>query len=137
MGKAVAFRLNFPTKCEVEKGRKAKALRQADADKIMADQRKSKFVGVYWHRRSRKWSASIRPLGTRHTEYLGAFDDEREAAAAYDRKARQLRGNAAHGGLPGLGIKWSRLNFPTGKEVRRADAAGMPADLNLQLQHDP
>jgi hypothetical protein len=142
VGKAVGFRLNFPTKYEVEKAREAKASRQADADKAMADQRKSKYVGVYWARTHRKWRVSIRHSGalsrvvqssTGRTETLGAFDDEREAAAAYDRKARQLRGNAAHGGLQGLGIQWSRLNFPTDKEVRRAHAAGMPADLNLQL----
>jgi hypothetical protein len=142
VGKAVGFRLNFPTKYEVEKAREAKALRQADADKAMADQRKSKYVGVYWARTHRKWRASIRHSGafskvlqssTGRTEFLGAFDDEREAAAAFDRKARQLRGNAAHGGLQGLGIQWSRLNFPTDKEVRRAHAAGMPAGLNLQL----
>jgi hypothetical protein len=46
--------------------------------------------------------------------------------------ARKMRGEVPHGGL--RGSQWSRLNFPTDKEVNEAEARGMPAHLNLQLR---
>ncbi|MBN1363140.1 MAG: HNH endonuclease [Sedimentisphaerales bacterium] len=58
----------------------------------------SRFKGVSFHRLSRKWIASICYDGKQI--YLGSFDDETEAARAYDRKARDLFG------------EFARLNFP-------------------------
>jgi hypothetical protein len=55
---------------------------------------------------------------------LGYFDDEQEAARAFDTAARRLRGDEAHGGRAG-GKNWYRLNFPTEREVKRADARGL------------
>jgi hypothetical protein len=54
----------------------------------------SKFVGVSWDQRFRKWKATIRHDGTR--QHLGCFDDEHAAARAVDTAARRLRGNDAH-----------------------------------------
>ena len=58
----------------------------------------SRFKGVYFHKQTGKWVATIGYNGK--TIHLGSFDDEIEAAKAYDRKARELFGEFAY------------LNFP-------------------------
>lgn len=58
----------------------------------------SKYKGVYWDKRYRKWCATICFEGRNY--YLGSFDDEIEAAKAYDKKALELFGEFAY------------LNFP-------------------------
>ncbi len=58
----------------------------------------SRFKGVYFNKRTRKWIATIGYNGK--TIHLGSFEDEVEAAKAYDRKARELFGQFAY------------LNFP-------------------------
>ena len=60
--------------------------------------RTSKFKGVWYCKRTRKWVATIVLDGK--TIHLGRFDDEIEAARAYDRKAIELFGEFAY------------LNFP-------------------------
>ena len=70
-----------------------------------------------------RWSAGIQSgkcafqSGKRTRRNLGSFDDEEEAARAFDAAAREIRGEQAHGGGPGLRY---RLNFPTA-----ADEAGL------------
>ncbi len=58
----------------------------------------SKYKGVIRVKRDRKWQATIQ--ANRRKLSLGAFDDEIEAAVAYDRKAKELFGEFAY------------LNFP-------------------------
>jgi hypothetical protein len=85
----------------------------------------SEFVGVSWHKEKRKWGAKIRHDGKQ--QYLGRFDDEREAAWAVDAAARRLRGEDAHGTLSvvsGSHGPWLRLNFPTEEEAKRAKDRG-------------
>jgi hypothetical protein len=41
----------------------------------------SKYTGVSWHSRDKNWQASIRINGKK--AYLGSFQDESEAALAY------------------------------------------------------
>lgn len=48
----------------------------------------SKYKGVSWHRSRSKWQASIRFKGKQ--EYIGVYDDEKEAAKAYDDRAREV-----------------------------------------------
>lgn len=50
----------------------------------------SKFRGVTWHRRSRKWQAQIQ--ANRRYKYLGLFDTREAAALAYNRASIGLHG---------------------------------------------
>ncbi len=63
----------------------------------------SRFKGVHWNERVGKWVASI--CLNRKLIHLGYFDDEVEAAHAYDRKARELFGPFAY------------LNFPEATRI--------------------
>jgi len=58
----------------------------------------SKHKGVSWHKCSRKWSARIRCDGKFY--HLGDYEDEIEAAMAYDDKAVELFGEFAYLNLP-------------------------------------
>jgi len=48
----------------------------------------SQYIGVSWHKRSKKWQANIKTNdGYKH---LGCFNDEEEAARCYDEKAKEI-----------------------------------------------
>ena len=59
---------------------------------------RSQYKGVRYDKRKQKWVAEITHRGKKH--YLGSFNEEIQAAKAYDPQARQLFGPFAH------------LNFP-------------------------
>jgi len=59
----------------------------------------SKFFGVSYDKQRHRWMASIKTHGK--TIYLGRFDDEADAAKAYDAAARKYHKEFAH------------LNFPS------------------------
>lgn len=46
------------------------------------------YKGIYWHKRDKKWIAKIRVNNERIC--IGYFNDEIEAARAYDIKAKEL-----------------------------------------------
>jgi hypothetical protein len=54
---------------------------------------RSKYKGVWWDEKAGEWRAGIKCRGKRI--HLGMFDDEIEAAKAYDQAARELHGNFA------------------------------------------
>lgn len=54
----------------------------------------SKYKGVSWNNRDKKWVAQIR--NNRRLIYIGYFDNEIEAAEAYDGKAKELFGEFAY-----------------------------------------
>ena len=58
----------------------------------------SQYKGVHWYKASMKWTAQIRMNKKRM--HLGCFDDEIEAACAYDQAAQRYFGEFAY------------LNFP-------------------------
>lgn len=58
----------------------------------------SKFKGVHWHRRDRKWQARIQATGQR--SQIGYFKTEKEAAQAYDAAARRYFGEFANVNFP-------------------------------------
>jgi len=58
----------------------------------------SKYKGVHWLKRRKKWRARITFNG--RSILIGDFDTEKEAARAYDAKARELFGDYASLNLP-------------------------------------
>jgi hypothetical protein len=63
----------------------------------------SKYRGVNWKKSNSKWVAVIRNDGKQH--HLGCFDDEEEAARAYDRAARTHHGEKAQLNFPAKQLK--------------------------------
>jgi hypothetical protein len=84
----------------------------AEGQQGVDDEKRSKYRGVSWYKRDSKWKAQIRHTGKLH--YLGYFDDEEEAARAYDRFASAHRGDKA------------ALNFPP--EGEQGMSVGMTSE---------
>lgn len=75
----------------------------------------SRFKGVQWSDRYGSWMAVIRVEDV--TKTIGRFDEEEDAAEAYDEAAREVWGLQA------------RVNFPRPGELPSAAAPMAPADL--------
>lgn len=58
----------------------------------------SKYLGVSWQKKNKKWRAQIQINGEKRC--LGLFDDEIEAAKAYDAGAREHFGEFANPNFP-------------------------------------
>jgi hypothetical protein len=82
------------------------ALVQQEAVKAVT--RHSKYIGVTWDKHTLRWKAQVWTGNTNKT--MGYYDEELEAAVAYDRGALQLKGAAA------------KLNFPNTSSAAPAAA---------------
>jgi hypothetical protein len=54
----------------------------------------SNYLGVSWFKRDKKWICHIKKDGK--SKHLGVFNDENEAARAYDSAARSIHGEFAN-----------------------------------------
>ena len=91
--------------------------------------RVSQFVGVTYNTEVRKWQANLKAEERSH--YLGVYEEEEDAARAWDAAARLARGAGAHGG--GNGLRIYRLNFPTAAEVARAGDLPQPIPYTCRV----
>jgi hypothetical protein len=66
---------------------------QNHANKKIESKFSSKYKGVYWQKNRSKWIAMIRI--NRKGHYLGCFTDEKEAAKAYNKRAKDFFGEFA------------------------------------------
>jgi hypothetical protein len=82
-------KLNFPQEGEQQaRPRTTRTKEEVAAAKSLPPQ-KSKHRGVTWDGNRGKWKCSIKYKGGH--KYLGRFDDEEEAAAAYNTEAEKLK----------------------------------------------
>lgn len=88
--------LNFPGRSTPSSPEQIRAEQWA----LFKERTTSDYVGVSWSKSSEKWMVQITVEGQKRT--VGYFDDEVEAARAYDRAAQRYRGPEG------------RLNFPAG-----------------------
>ena len=56
----------------------------------------SRFHGVDYHKRTRKWRARIKVFGEATPRDLGSYEDEKDAAEAYNIAAQEAYGEHAH-----------------------------------------
>ena len=98
----------------------AEAAQATVAQTREAGQPSSRYNGVCWAKRERRWLASIRHEG--QLQHLGYFDEEQDAARAFDEAALRLRGDQAHGRRGRQGPAW-RLNFATEAQIAVAAEA--------------
>lgn len=66
---------------------------QNSMNRSSAKNSSSKYKGVYWDEDRRKWASCMKSNGK--TIYIGRFDNESEAALAYNKKATEVQGEFA------------------------------------------
>jgi len=113
-GKQVELGANFDTEIAAakavdvwlrENGRAAEANFDESGNFVpRVSTKSSKYRGVSWDKRDNQWHACIRVAGK--MENLGFFDDEAEAARAFDVRAAEL-GRPTNFDLNGVEIDYS------------------------------
>ena len=74
----------------------------------------SKFRGVCWLKDKHKWLAQINREGKHF--YLGVYDNEEDAARAYDTKALELHGKNAYRNFSNP-VKYKHMSFQTAHRI--------------------
>jgi len=96
----------------------------------------SMFRGVSYRKRTGKWIAQLYWRGRRY--FLGAYQDEREAAEVYNNHALKIIGPFAvlndliGAGLPGADLRVADLTVAAGLDGHRPEAGGPSADQDPQ-----
>jgi hypothetical protein len=118
--------LNLPTKKE-QAAEEAKQQRW-----IKCEEAGSKYRGVSWQKRNNKWKSTVYSShqSVLH-QHLGLFEDEEEAARAYDRAARAQHGEKAQLNFPAEGESGSR-NLSKYRGVSRNSGRGKPWKANIR-----
>ena len=87
----VPAKTNVPSKKKKKKKKKIKKKKKPYIRPL--NKKTSRYIGVSWYKAVRKWKAQI--YSSKRDIYLGSFENEIDAAKAYDFKAREVRGKAA------------------------------------------
>ena len=103
--------VNFP----LHEGMEQAVKRALDRDRSMVPDmmRQSKFVGVCWHIREKKWVVQIQI--DNKIKHLGCFDDEKDAACKYDEHATLYN---------------KPVNFPQHEDQEQAVKRGIPRNVS-------
>ena len=91
----------------------------------------SQYRGVCWSKVSKKWKAQITHGGKQM--YLGSFDNEYEAALAYDCKATELKGERAVLNILPTGVLISPPARQGGHRTSESGAGGAVGRIGMLL----
>jgi hypothetical protein len=128
--------MNFPTKKEQAARAYDRAARTQHGEKAQLNfpaegesgsRKSSKYRGVSLDKSTNKWKAGIKYDGWQHN--LGSFEDEEEAATAYDKAARAHHGEKAQLNYPYT--KTSSKKRTEQKKKRSGAATGQLVQNNL------
>jgi hypothetical protein len=97
--------------------------------------RTSAYRGVGWCKRTGKWYASLWDKG--HSQHLGYFATEGEAAQAYDARARQLRGVVAQLNFPGEGERQGTAQQRVDPQAKAANVAAVATQQQCTSAYPP
>eukprot|EP01047_Picozoa_sp_COSAG01_P046408 COSAG01_NODE_4355_length_5108_cov_4.680176_1_plen_270_part_00 len=100
-----------------------RTLQRTDGTTRGASTGTSAYRGVTWLKRTGKWRAEIRHQG--RGQHLGSFNDEGDAARAYDARARQLHGASARLNFPGEGERQGAALQRVDPQVKAANVAAV------------
>jgi len=73
---------------------RAATISQNGANRVKRNNSSSRYLGVYWVKKTKLWRVGISKNGV--LQNVGCFKDEKDAAIAYNNKAKELHGEFAN-----------------------------------------